>query len=512
MRTLVPLQKMAKIKQIIDIYNPEIVGLNETKRPIADSIDHDVSTHNNHFGNNCHIIKSHVAQKSKDPPISGTSVFLNQDKLPGTHGTIHNHEIIWTDFCLGNKFQYKCRLYQAYLSPSGKEKHTIKFFSDLINDINKLPNNTYVFLSGDLNALDNNIFPCRTGNHRGKILNKFLKGNRICKNGPKCKFTFVNNVNKATRVTKNTKTLIDFFISSANCKLSIHVDHLDNVSDHMALLVTIDDDPNKVFDYVNPQTLTNYRYDECNFSALSIDLHNLCNNLRNDIESPDIDLTKDYRLDLCKWQRIIEAKKHRISKYESRPNKRYSNKYFNDQKLNLLVSELEKNLISIYKKNVPHTDYEVEHLEDSHSIFPIFLKKQFLEKHRTFDNIIKRGKDPKKCNRYKALASKCDRDYKKFQEKWISTIIAPGRSSSREFYAKTKYMLQKSKCKSAVILKDEYGTIATPDKSADIISKHFSKKLNNNVKKNAVNFLGLIKILTLRCQNWNLPNLDVSQS
>lgn len=398
------------IDTIITVYRPDIVGFNETKRPQQQEADYDIDTDQIIFKNNLHIPRD--TSSTGQIKFQGTSVFSRDTTYKIKFaGSPADCEIIAFEYKVGKLLNVNCRHYHCYLSPSCSDQKSKDFFSNLITDINdNTKPNQHVIISGDLNALDNRIFPCKNGNKRGKLLYNMLIGEPIYPNGPQCKFRFINHVKKATRTQGNTAHLLDPFITSHNFTLPVKIEHLDSLSDHDMIMVYVDEDPED--DQVKPQkqTLRIYNYEEANVAEIAIELNKLAAGFYYDMKNKFIDLNCEHRMRKDDWKKLTDWKLKQIKKYEQRPNKMYKDVYFKQKKIEILISELQHNLRELYNKYTPHKTYEVEDIEDAYCIFPAPLKREFKKKTKMFDQLRSKGIDPKTDQKYLKLKADCKKN------------------------------------------------------------------------------------------------------
>ena len=126
-----------EIATIIDIYKPDIVGFNETKRTHKDEENYDIDTDQIIFGNNLHIPRQSGKPKDGKINFQGTSVFSRDTSTKVKYaGSPDDHEMIVFEYKTGKKQDVDCRHYQVYLSPSSNDLQSTEFFNALVNDIN----------------------------------------------------------------------------------------------------------------------------------------------------------------------------------------------------------------------------------------------------------------------------------------------------------------------------------------------------------------------------------------
>lgn len=274
-----------EIDSIIEVYKPDIVGFNETKRTVIHENDYDIDTDQIVFTNNLHIPRERSDNIGRTK-FQGTSVFSRENRVSVKFaGSPADFEIIIFEYMAGKQLNTNCRHYHAYLSPSCNDQQSTEFFLTLAKDINdNTKPNQKVIISGDLNALDNRIFPCKNGNKRGKLLYNLLVGQPIIPGGILCKYRFINHVKNATRTQNKVAHLLDPFLTSDNFNLTIKTQHIDCLSDHDMILVYVDEDPEDDIPKIQKQTLRIFKYEEANKTDIRIELKNMADKFYSEYE------------------------------------------------------------------------------------------------------------------------------------------------------------------------------------------------------------------------------------
>ena len=472
-----------ELKNLLDVFEPSIVGLNETKLKKVSDSHADISTHSIAYDNNCHILKADKTGPN-DPPISGTSVFSNSNSQKIVFSTSPGvFELIVCDTTINS---HKVRFIFGYLSPSSNNDFVDRFFVEIVEHVNICCSDTFVHFGGDFNAKDSRIFPSSTPNYAGKVLFNLMNCLPLYQHGPTSKIGFTNNVNYPTRTSSKGRTnLLDVFMTSYNCNYQVRIDHIDAISDHDILMIYLNEQSSD-WDDVGLKSMDIYRYDEADIDVLANSIKDLTNQLKSDIAHETIDLYKDHRHFVKDWKAIISKRNKNIAKKNTNFND-YCNKKFEIQKLDLLVPELERNLLKVYKDTVPHKTMTVKDNENSSAIFPTHLQELYQQKSHLYNQLRKNGANPKSDITYKKVSENCANEHAKFMNRWHGTLNSAGRSQSRNFYGQVKLLLGRSATKKAVIVRDKKGVLGNAKESAQIISEHFSKKLNHNAKTTTVN-------------------------
>ena len=473
---------VGELKNLLDVFEPCIVGLNETKLKKTSDSHANISTFNTIFDNNCHILKADRTGPN-DPPISGTSVFSNSDSQKIVFSTSPGvFELIVCDTLINN---HKVRFIYGYLSPSSNNNYIDRFFTEIVEHINVCCGDTFIHFGGDFNAKDTRIFPSSSPNYAGKVLFNLINCLPINPNGPTSKIGFSNNVTCPTRTSsKGRSNLLDIFMTSHNCNYPVRIDHIDAISDHDILLIYLNEQSSD-WDAVALKYMDIYRYEEADLNKLANSIRNLTTLLKSDINHETIDVYKDHRHFVKNWHSIISKRNHKIAKKKANLNE-YCDKKFQIQKLDLLVPELERNLLKVYKDSVPYTTLSVKSNENSSAIFPSHLHELYRQKAHLYNELRKEGTNPKSDTFYVKVSENCAIEHAKFMNRWHGTLTSAGRSQSRNFYGQVKFLLGRAATKRAVIVKNKKGEIGTTQDSAQIMSEHFAKKLNQNAKSTTV--------------------------
>ena len=258
---------ISRLIPLIDTFDPDIVGLNETQINNSNDDFDTLITKSHTFDKNCHVMKRRKANDG--PPISGSSVFtcsktcsVEFDSSPS------EFEIISVKINLkSKKISQTIRLIYAYLSPSSSNNYVNEFYSTVASIINDDHISIEPIVVGDLNSKDNRIFSTKSPNYHGKCLYNFMNGYPIFPNGPSSRCSFLNNVKFATRYGKNSSNLLDVVLSSSSLGLPITVEHIDQTTDHDALLIKIFS-PDELAEEPAEKTLRIYDYDKTNLDEL----------------------------------------------------------------------------------------------------------------------------------------------------------------------------------------------------------------------------------------------------
>jgi len=156
---------------VLEIFEPDIFGINESHFD-CDTTFEKYQNQTLDFGTQKHILTDKNGTRS--PPISGTSIF-SSERIKTTFSFCSNaHEII--SCTISDAFVKPMKLIYAYISPSSKRDQCIDFFTELINQINLVPQKEQVLIVGHLNAKSNLIHPTNSPCFIGELLAGILDG------------------------------------------------------------------------------------------------------------------------------------------------------------------------------------------------------------------------------------------------------------------------------------------------------------------------------------------------
>jgi len=111
-----------KLTRIVDIFEPDIFGLNETH--FEKDMDFDTfKTSSSVYTFSNHIFRD--KNNVRSPPISGTSIFAIDKSLISSSYQSSDHEII--NCKVSNKNGKPLNLIYAYLSPSSSKNKSLSF-------------------------------------------------------------------------------------------------------------------------------------------------------------------------------------------------------------------------------------------------------------------------------------------------------------------------------------------------------------------------------------------------
>lgn len=117
-----------EISTVIDIFKPDIVGFNETKRTKKDEELYDIDTDQIIFSNNLHIPRQTGKPDDGSINFQGTSVFTRDTTIKVQYaGSPADFEIIVFEYKIGLNQDVDCRHYQVYLSPSSNDLQSTSF-------------------------------------------------------------------------------------------------------------------------------------------------------------------------------------------------------------------------------------------------------------------------------------------------------------------------------------------------------------------------------------------------
>ena len=473
---------LKKLIPLVDTFDPDIIGLNETQINNGND-DYDTLVTKTHtFDKNCHVMKRR--KSNNGPPISGTSVYTCSKSCKVEFECSPNEfEIISAKISLkSKKISQTIRLIYAYLSPSSSANYVNDFYSKIVTIINNDNKSIEPILIGDLNSKDNRIFPTKSPNYHGKCLYNLINGYPIHTNGPSSRCCFLNNVKYATRYGNKSSNLLDVVLSSTSLGLPITVEHVDQTTDHDALVIQIFS-PDELAEDPAEKTLRIYDYEQTNFNELHQAIISIRNNITKDLENEDIDLNEHHRRYKRNWNIIINQKNKKKAKCLASFNN-YDNLPFRRQKLDILIREMEYHLREAFNKHVPNKTFVTLDLDRSSVLFPSDLKAAYKHRSKLYHRLRASGSSPTSNCDYVSVSKSCSELHSDFITNWYNSLILPGRSNSREFYSKTRFLLGKTETKRAIVVKDEWGRLGNTKDAAKSFAYNFSKKLKDNHNKN----------------------------
>ena len=470
-----------KLEPLIDTFLPDIIGLNETQIK-ADNNDFDIiTTKSDTFDKNCHVKKR---DNHNGPPISGSSLFTNSKSCTvNFQSSPGNFEIISSTVHLRSKsINSTIRLIYAYLSPSSSNSFVNEFYSEVVNIINTDKKSIHPIIIGDLNSKDKRLFATSSGNYQGKLLFNLINGYPLFTNGPVARCSFINNVKNATRFGRKSCNQLDVVLSSSSLGLPISIQHIDQTTDHDSILIKIispSDSP------IIPaeKRLKIYRYEEANTKELHNKIIQIRDNLKKDFDHKEIDLNCSHRRFKHEWIKSLNWKKNKEMKTKRNLNDNQSHKFLCN-KLDILVKEVEISLRESFDSCIPHKKFTALDLDRSSILFPDELKLAYKQKSKLFNDLRSSGVAPSSHKRYCAISKRCSKIHEDFLNKWYDSLILPGRSSSREFYSKTRFLLGKTETKRVIVVRDNKGNMGDVKNTAKNFAINFSEKLKKNVDKN----------------------------